>query len=135
MTEQAKAVGDDLRSLNWDTMRDDEKAAWLYAFVLGESVSVEGDSYFLHGYNRVKLVEIDSNLIASCEAALALDDNKAELYLDSCLAEASTITYKGLTQDQIQQPEVARQFYTNLLLLDKETRGRCLFWAQKGEPA
>jgi len=121
---------EEFKTNNWDTLETMEQAAWLHKFVLGDSVDVDGKLFTLAGGIPV---EYDANLITMCEHSL--EDRELELYLDSCLGEASSLAYAGLTAEQIQHPDTAKRFYLNLMTLPMDERGRCLYWAKRGERA
>jgi len=120
----------DFRTSNWDTMETMEKAAWLHKFLLGDNVEVEGDRFLLRGGIPV---EYDANLITMCEHSL--EGAESNIYLDSCLGEASALAYANLSSEQIQHPDTAKKFYRNLMMLPMDERGRCLYWAKRGERA
>ena len=121
---------EEFETTNWDTMNESEQAAWLNKFVLGNDVEAEGNRYSTAGGIPV---EFDANLIHECESHL--EHQELDLYMDNCLGEASAIAYKDLSAEQIQQPETAKKFYFTLMLLPVEVRGRCIYWAKRGEPA
>lgn len=122
---------EDFKITNWDTMTDAEQTAWLAKFVLCEDVQFDGTKFTLFGSDLSD--QFGQTLVSNCEKKL--QDSVRELYLDNCLAEASSITYKGMTQEQVQSPDTAKKFYATLLMLPSEVRARCMYWAVRGERA
>lgn len=100
---------------SWGLMNERERGIWLTTHVLGEA----------------RDADVDSNLLAECEAAL--NTEQAAQYVTNCLSEASSIAYRGLSAEQVQQAETAMIFYRVLLTLPVENRALSMYWAILGE--
>lgn len=123
---------EDFKVQNWTLMSDKEKSAWLTAFALNITLR-EDNGIFINDGTGVPLDCVDANLIAAGEAALS-PDQKA-LYISSIMGEVSAQIYEGKTQEQIQAQSTAMEFYSAILMCDLETRGRCMYWAIRGQRA
>lgn len=82
---------------------------------------------FVCRFAGVQTEKIDQNLVYLAEENL--NYIQRERYVELVSAEVSVITYRGLSDAQIQSQETAQRYYFNMLHLSTEIKARCLWEA------
>ena len=113
---------EELDYISWDMMDEEEKSFWLQTRVLGNSPENVEDALI-----------IDSNLIQKCEFSIKNMETIVSRYVSNCIKEATTVAYEGLSNAEIASQATMMVYYKCLLMLPVDVRGRCLYWAYKGE--
>lgn len=120
---------------SWGLMDEQERVKWLSDSILSLDCSLLPSDKKFASRRGVTLSDegpvLDANFITACESRLTAE--QFELYVRSCLSEASVITYEGMTTEQVQSPEAAKLFYRTLLKLPLEFKAKSMYWAHKGE--
>ena len=117
------------RVSNWETMSSKEKAAWLYKYGLNETIYNIDDTFLVFDE---EILDVTAQLIYDCEQKLT--NVVRQLYVSNVTGEVSALAYKNI-DTQLSNEDRAKLYYSTMLMAPLDVRGRCLYWAIRGEKA
>lgn len=119
----------DFYAYNWNTLKEDEKVAWIAKFCGNNRVEKIEDTYYENGNALPKSINL--NFLEKYEKNL--DPSIQKLYIENVTNEISAYTYKDMSEDQVKLPSTTIKYYYNLLTASAQCRAKCLYHSIKGE--
>jgi hypothetical protein len=123
------SVRDDLETRSWASFTGPERTAWLHLFILGTTVK-EQEGQLIDGNGGLISDKPTASLVHRCELAIRNTELES-FYVDACVIEISSITYKGMTNQEAASPATSKIYYRNTIFLSTDLRAKALFWAVK----